>query len=127
MRRTSLSAVLGLLSTLAVGLVGTAAPAVAEEVLERPATGAWAVEGRGWGHGRGLSQWGAQGAASVGVGAEQIVSTYYPGTAREVLPAAPISILPLWPTTSQAPAHVPMSTRPLAVRTSIDWAWSMVT
>ena len=88
-RRTSLSALLGLLSTLAVGLVATAPPAAAEEVLERPATGVWAVEGRGWGHGRGMSQWGAQGAASLGVGAEQIVSTYYPGTAREVLPAAP--------------------------------------
>jgi len=91
--RTSLTALLGLLSTLAVGLVTTAAPAAAEEVLERPASGVWAVEGRGWGHGRGMSQWGAQGAASLGVGAEQIVSTYYPGTAREVLPAAPIRVL----------------------------------
>ena len=92
-RRTSVSAssaLLGLLSTLFVGL---AAPAAAEEVLERPASGAWAVEGRGWGHGRGMSQWGAQGAASLGVGAEQIVSTYYPGTSREVLPAAPIRVL----------------------------------
>ncbi len=62
-------------------------------MLERPASGTWAVEGRGWGHGRGLSQWGAQGAASLGVGAEQIVSTYYPATAREVLPAAPIRVL----------------------------------
>jgi SpoIID/LytB domain protein len=90
---TSLSALLGLLSTLAVGLVAAAPAATAEEVLERPATGVWAVEGRGWGHGRGMSQWGAQGAASLGIGAEQIVSTYYPGTAREVLPAAPIRVL----------------------------------
>jgi hypothetical protein len=43
------------------------------------------------------------------------------------LPTAPISIRPLWPTTSQAPAHRPMSTRALAVRTSIDSACSMLT
>jgi SpoIID/LytB domain protein len=90
-RTTTLAALLGLLSTLAVGLVAPAA--AAEEVLERPESGVWAVEGRGWGHGRGMSQWGAQGAASLGVSAEQIVSTYYPGTAREVLPAAPIRVL----------------------------------
>jgi peptidoglycan hydrolase-like amidase len=92
-RTTTLTALLGLLSTLAVGLVAGAPAAAAEEVLERPASGAWAVEGRGWGHGRGMSQWGAQGAASLGVGAEQIVSTYYPGTVREVLPPAPIRVL----------------------------------
>jgi hypothetical protein len=65
-RTTTLTALLGLLSTLAVGLVAGAPAAAAEEVLERPASGAWAVEGRGWGHGRGMSQWGAQGAASLG-------------------------------------------------------------
>jgi len=90
---TSFSALLGLLSTLVVGLVAAAPPASAEEVLERPASGVWAVEGRGWGHGRGMSQWGAQGAASLGVSAEQIVSTYYPGTTRGVLPAAAIRVL----------------------------------
>jgi peptidoglycan hydrolase-like amidase len=89
----TLPALAGLLSTFAVGLVAAAPPAAAEEVLERPASGVWAVEGRGWGHGRGMSQWGAQGAASQGVSAEQIVSTYYPGTARAVLPAAPIRVL----------------------------------
>ena len=85
---TTTSALAGLLSTLAVGLVAAAPPAAAEEVLERPASGVWAVEGRGWGHGRGMSQWGAQGAASQGVSAEQIVSTYYPGTERAIVPSA---------------------------------------
>ena len=72
MRRTSstCSALLALLSTLAVGLVVTAPAAAADEVLERPESGVWAVEGRGWGHGRGMSQWGAQGAASLGVSAD---------------------------------------------------------
>ena len=88
------SAVVGLLASCAVALVVTA-PAVsaAEEVVERPADGVFSVEGHGWGHGRGMSQWGAQGAASRGISAEEIVRTYYPGTSRAVLPAAPIRVL----------------------------------
>lgn len=67
--------------------------AASADVIERPASGVFAVDGHGWGHGHGLSQWGAQGAASLGVSADQIVSTYYPGTARGVLPNAPIRVL----------------------------------
>jgi len=39
------------------------------------------VAGRGWGHGHGMSQWGAQGAAKKGKSANQILSFYYPHTA----------------------------------------------
>ena len=91
--RTTWTALAGVLASCATVLVATAAPAVADEVVERPADGVFAVEGRGYGHGRGLSQWGAQGAATQGVSAETIVSTYYPGTARAVLPAAPVRVL----------------------------------
>jgi SpoIID/LytB domain protein len=35
--------------------------------------------GGGWGHGRGLCQWGAQGRATAGASAEEIVKAYYPG------------------------------------------------
>ena len=88
------TALSGLLATCAVALVASAGPAAAADaVVLRPADGVFRVEGHGWGHGRGMSQWGAQGAASRGVSAEQIVSTYYPGTARAVLPAAPIRVL----------------------------------
>jgi len=38
------------------------------------------LEGRGFGHGVGLSQWGAKYAADAGATAEQIVATFYPGT-----------------------------------------------
>jgi SpoIID/LytB domain protein len=82
----------GLLASLVVGIVTTATPAAADEVAERPADGVFSIEGHGWGHGRGMSQWGAQGAASLGIPAEQIVSTYYPGTARAVLDPAPIRV-----------------------------------
>ncbi|HEX3614723.1 MAG TPA: SpoIID/LytB domain-containing protein [Sporichthyaceae bacterium] len=54
------------------------APAV--EPLAAPVGGVFWFEGRGAGHGRGMSQWGAEGAASHGVGYRRILSTYYPGT-----------------------------------------------
>jgi len=37
-------------------------------------------EGRGFGHGVGMSQWGAQGMAQSGSAYEQILRHYYPGT-----------------------------------------------
>jgi SpoIID/LytB domain protein len=89
--RSAWTALAGLLAGCAV-VVGSADPASAEEVAERPADGVFSIEGHGWGHGRGMSQWGAQGAASQGVSAETIVSTYYPGTARTVLAPAPIRV-----------------------------------
>lgn len=68
---------------VAIGAV-TALPsnAGASEVITPPVSGSWQVEGRGWGHGIGLSQWGAQGAALRGLTAEQILDFYYPGTTR---------------------------------------------
>ncbi|HWH31020.1 MAG TPA: SpoIID/LytB domain-containing protein, partial [Mycobacteriales bacterium] len=56
----------------------TAGPAAAETVHPRAA--AWTVAGHGWGHGRGMSQHGALGAAQNGKGYGEIVSFYYPGT-----------------------------------------------
>lgn len=92
---TAWTALLALLGALA--LTASAAPALADvavdEVAERPADGVFAIAGHGWGHGRGMSQWGAQGAASNGVSAETIVSTYYPGTTRTVLSPAPIRVV----------------------------------
>lgn len=64
---------LTLLSPLvALALLVPVAPAGAAEPLE--------LEGRGFGHGIGLSQYGAQRAATQGVGWKRIVRTYYPGT-----------------------------------------------
>jgi stage II sporulation protein D len=39
------------------------------------------VKGSGWGHGVGLSQWGAKGMAEAGYNETQILLYYYPGTA----------------------------------------------
>ncbi|MGQ0626414.1 MAG: SpoIID/LytB domain-containing protein [Sporichthyaceae bacterium] len=55
-------------------------PAGAAEPTISPVDGTFSLEGRGFGHGRGMSQWGAQGAALSGVRYPQILATYYPGT-----------------------------------------------
>src|SRR5881409_3268280 len=38
------------------------------------------VDGRGWGHGVGMGQWGAEGYAAHGWRHDQILAHYYPGT-----------------------------------------------
>src|SRR3954447_22605472 len=91
-RRTALAATVGLVASLVTTVVA-AGPASAQQVFERPASGVFSVLGHGWGHGHGLSQWGAQGAASLGIGADEITSTYYPGTARAVIADTPIRVL----------------------------------
>jgi SpoIID/LytB domain protein len=45
-----------------------------------PSNGRVTVQGHGYGHGIGMSQYGAQGAARQGVMYDQILATYYPGT-----------------------------------------------
>lgn len=75
------------LVTLLSTLLGTAlvlapvGPAAAEEVTVGAGDGhTIQVIGHGYGHGRGLSQHGAQGAALRGLDWQQIVGFYYPGT-----------------------------------------------
>ena len=65
-------------TAVATGLVP--GPAHAAETTPRPADGVLQIEGRGFGHGRGMSQWGAYGAASAGLTWQQILAFYYPGT-----------------------------------------------
>lgn len=70
-----------------------AAPAAAEEVFGRPADGVFAIEGRGWGHGHGMNQWGAEGAARKGVAFTKILDTYYPGTGQQTFADRSIRVL----------------------------------
>lgn len=73
----------GLAVPTAVGTPAAAVPSPAvstEDVYLRPDSGVYTVSGHGFGHGRGMSQWGAQGAALRGVSYQTIVSTYYPAT-----------------------------------------------
>ena len=50
-------------------------------------------EGRGYGHGVGMSQYGAYGAALAGWSAERIIGYYYRGTTLSVLPVTPVRVL----------------------------------
>jgi SpoIID/LytB domain protein len=63
------------LATLPSGL------AVAREAEPPDAQATTTISGRGFGHGRGMSQYGAQGAAIAGKNVKQILDFYYPGTA----------------------------------------------
>ena len=69
----------------AVGAGLLAAPAQASrEVSESytvPSGGTLKLTGHGFGHGHGMSQYGAQGAAKKGLTASRILAFYYPGTA----------------------------------------------
>ena len=52
------------------------------------------IDGAGFGHGRGLSQWGARALGERGMRWDRIVSHYYPGTAlRSVSARTPIRVL----------------------------------
>jgi SpoIID/LytB domain protein len=59
---------------LAAALVALALPAVAS------AGTVFLLDGRGWGHGVGMSQWGAEGYARHGYAYQRILAHYYPGT-----------------------------------------------
>ena len=54
----------------------------AAETYTRPASSVFDLAGRGFGHGIGMSQWGAYGAATRALTWQQILGFYYPGTTR---------------------------------------------
>jgi stage II sporulation protein D len=51
------------------------------------------ISGHGWGHGIGLSQWGAEGRAAAGSSYAQILSFYYPGTTLGAGPGTQVRVL----------------------------------
>ena len=51
------------------------------------------IDGRGWGHGVGMSQWGARGYAEQGWRYDRILSHYYRGTRLQAVPARPVRVL----------------------------------
>jgi stage II sporulation protein D len=91
----------GLASALAVSLgaqnalagattteAATTAPTVTNQAPE-----VLAVSGHGWGHGLGLSQWGAYGYALHGFSFGRILAHYYPGTTLGPAPAHAVRVL----------------------------------
>ena len=51
------------------------------------------IDGRGWGHGVGMSQWGAEGYARHGASYRQILAHYYAGTRLEAWNPRPVRVL----------------------------------
>jgi stage II sporulation protein D len=51
------------------------------------------VEGHGWGHGIGMSQYGARGYAQAGWRHQRILAHYYPGTRLSVIPGRQVRVL----------------------------------
>lgn len=73
-----------LLGALVLLLVTSGSPASAVKVSQHwlvPASATIAIDGHGFGHGNGMSQYGAYGAAREGLRFSQILAFYYPGTA----------------------------------------------
>jgi SpoIID/LytB domain protein len=68
------------LAAVASGLV--ASPVSAADTWDVPRSATITVKGHGYGHGRGMSQYGAEGAAREGLGWREITDFYYPGTDR---------------------------------------------
>ena len=51
------------------------------------------IDGRGWGHGVGMSQYGARGYAQAGWGYQRILTHYYRGTTVQIVPARNVRVL----------------------------------
>lgn len=77
-------------STLALTFLSTAllaAPPAAADTAVTAKAGSFTVRGSGFGHGHGMSQWGAYGAARQGLSWQKILKFYYPGTTLTTMPS----------------------------------------
>jgi stage II sporulation protein D len=97
MRRARKRAIRGIGGVLAALLGASLAMTVSAsqagaETLPVTATGKFVVEMRGNGHGHGMSQYGARGAALAGLYYPQIAAFYYPGTALTTIPDGRIRV-----------------------------------
>ena len=64
----------------------TTIPAAADTAVSAK-SGSFTIHGAGWGHGWGMSQYGAYGAARKGLSWKQILAFYYRGTQLKAMPA----------------------------------------
>lgn len=63
------------------------APVAAADAADAPVKGSFTIRGAGYGHGHGMSQYGAYGAAEKGLSWKKILDFYYPGTTRTTMAA----------------------------------------
>ena len=88
--RAVVSALGALTVTVAVTLA--ALPAHADPAVPVGADGEFSLSGAGFGHGIGMSQYGAYGAAVKGLTWPEIVAFYYPGTARSTRSTTEVNV-----------------------------------
>jgi stage II sporulation protein D len=91
MRR--LAASVALLALVAVPGALARPDARAGATATAPAQPAFVVTGRGWGHGVGMSQWGAYGFAARGWTYDRILAHYYRGTELGAAPVSRVRVL----------------------------------
>jgi stage II sporulation protein D len=89
-----IAVVLSLSAVLVVGAgVAPARETRVGEVAPPGSAPTFLITGRGWGHGVGMSQYGALGFAQRGYDYARIVAHYYPGTTLERAPVARVRVL----------------------------------
>jgi SpoIID/LytB domain protein len=96
---------------LAFVLAPAASPAQQTDSSGLPQDGTIYIRGHGWGHGRGMGQWGARGMAAQGQTAADIITHFYSGVS--VTTRAPEQLLVL---VAGGPSSVVTSDAPFTVR-----------
>lgn len=103
----------GVLAALLAAGVGAASSrrAAQAEAAARPGAPVFVINGRGWGHGVGMSQWGAHGFARRGLDYRRILAHYYRGATIGRAPIAKVRVLlagskPTLTISSEAPFRV---------------------
>jgi stage II sporulation protein D len=91
-RRITTLAAGAAVAAAAVAALGQSGHDVAAQTI-RPTAPTFVVSGRGWGHGVGLSQWGAYGFAKQGAAYQQILAHYYQGTSLGPAPLSRVRVL----------------------------------
>jgi stage II sporulation protein D len=123
LRRTAgACALVTVVAGLGAGLGSSgAALAAGDRVFQVPPNGVFAITGHGWGHGHGLSQYGAYGAAKdKGLSYQQILAFYYPGTTPTGLPlGSTIRVLLHGAMAGQLPV-APRGSAKMTVTTTVD-------
>ncbi|MGH3083190.1 MAG: hypothetical protein ACRDNP_03885, partial [Gaiellaceae bacterium] len=81
----------GVICGALVAGIASATPAArhfreATPAAARPGDPVFVISGHGWGHGVGMSQWGANGFARRGTAYDRILAHYYRGTTIEQAP-----------------------------------------
>jgi stage II sporulation protein D len=114
---------------VALAVIGTSAvlttiPAHADSAVSASA-GSFTIRGAGWGHGWGMSQYGAYGAARKGLSWKQILSFYYRGTRLSKMPSG--TKIKVWITADNDNSLRVLPSSGLAVRDTAGHSYTVPT